>query len=146
MTNASTDSITQRFEVHATAESHFSWLRTRLSVERTLMSWLRTSVSLIGFGFTIVQFLDRWSTRDAKVVLFPEGPRYLGLALILSGVVGLLISISQYQATLKYLRSGNYAAIANVADQKKQTPLVAVSAFLALVGTFTFFAVFFHAV
>ena len=39
-----------RFAVKATAESHFSWLRTRLSVERTLMSWVRTSVSLIGFG------------------------------------------------------------------------------------------------
>lgn len=33
--------------------SHFSWLRTRLSVERTLMSWVRTAIALIGFGFTI---------------------------------------------------------------------------------------------
>ena len=36
--------------------SHFSWLRTRLSIERTLMSWVRTSTALIGFGFTIFQF------------------------------------------------------------------------------------------
>lgn len=27
------------FEVRATAESHFSWLRTHMSLERTLMSW-----------------------------------------------------------------------------------------------------------
>src|SRR5262249_43401590 len=46
-----------RFEVRVTADSHFAWLRTRLAVERTLMSWLRTAVALIGFGFTIVQFL-----------------------------------------------------------------------------------------
>jgi hypothetical protein len=29
-----------RFEVRVTADSHFAWLRTRLSVERTLMSWV----------------------------------------------------------------------------------------------------------
>ena len=48
-----------RFEVRVTADSHFGWLRTRLSVERTMMSWLRTAVSLIGFGFAIVQFFER---------------------------------------------------------------------------------------
>jgi inner membrane protein YidH len=53
---APTDPIADRFEVRLTADTHFGWLRTRLSVERTLMSYLRTAVSLIGFGFTIVQF------------------------------------------------------------------------------------------
>ena len=38
-------------------QTHFSWLRTRLSIERTFLSWTRTAVSLIGFGFTIYQFL-----------------------------------------------------------------------------------------
>ena len=51
--------LTGRFEVRATASDHFAWLRTRASVERTLMSWIRTAVSLIGFGFTIVQFFER---------------------------------------------------------------------------------------
>ena len=45
-----------RFDVRSTATDHFAWLRTRLAVERTLMAYLRTSVSLIGFGFAIVQF------------------------------------------------------------------------------------------
>jgi uncharacterized membrane protein YidH (DUF202 family) len=45
-----------RFEVNVTADSHFGWIRTRLSIERTMMSWLRTAASLIGFGFAIVQF------------------------------------------------------------------------------------------
>ena len=42
-----------------TSDSHFGWIRTRLAVDRTLLAWLRTSVSLIGFGFTIVQFFQR---------------------------------------------------------------------------------------
>ena len=59
MAEARIDAIPDRFEVRVTADTHFGWLRTRLSVERTLMSWVRTAVSLIGFGFAIVQFFDR---------------------------------------------------------------------------------------
>ena len=94
MANPSNDAIPGRFEVKPTASDHFSWLRTRLSVERTLMSWVRTAISLIGFGFAIVQFFDR--LKDLPGVAparFPEAPRYLGLALILCGVVALVISL-----------------------------------------------------
>jgi putative membrane protein len=48
-----------RFEVRVTSDSHFSWVRTRLSLERTMMSWLRTATALIGFGFAIVQSFNR---------------------------------------------------------------------------------------
>jgi hypothetical protein len=30
-------------EVRPTSDSHFAWIRTRLSLERTLMAWVRTS-------------------------------------------------------------------------------------------------------
>jgi putative membrane protein len=40
-------------------ESPFSWLRTRLSTERTLMSWVRTAAAFVGFGFTIFQFFEQ---------------------------------------------------------------------------------------
>jgi putative membrane protein len=53
MADSGTDTIPVRFEVKATASDHFSWLRTRLSIERTMMSWVRTATALIGFGFTI---------------------------------------------------------------------------------------------
>jgi len=52
---------TSRFDVKADVSSHFSWLRTRMSIERTLMSWVRTATALIGFGFTIFQFLHRFN-------------------------------------------------------------------------------------
>ena len=35
-----------RFEVRTTSDSHFSWVRTRLSLERTLMSWVRTGTAI----------------------------------------------------------------------------------------------------
>jgi hypothetical protein len=36
MVNASINKASGRFEVRATAADHFAWLRTRLTVERTL--------------------------------------------------------------------------------------------------------------
>jgi len=131
-----------RFGVRATADSHFSWLRTRLALERTLMAWARTAVSLIGFGFAIVQFLDRLQEMPgATPARFPDAARHLGLALIACGVLALLVSVWEYRWMRRYLRSGSFAAIAGVTKQGLETPLYAVSFILILVGTFAFFAV-----
>jgi putative membrane protein len=142
MANPSADTIPGRFEVEATASDHFSWLRTRLSVERTMMSWVRTATALIGFGFTIVQFFDRIQRMPGVApAYFPEAPRYLGLSLIFCGVIALMIAIWEYHWGLRYLWGGNFAAIAGVTREGKQSPLLAVAIVLALVGVFAFFAV-----
>jgi putative membrane protein len=76
MSNPGADTIPSRFDVRANASDHFSWLRTRPSVERTMMSWVRTAVSLIGFGFTIVQFFDRIQEMPGVAAgRFPDAPR-----------------------------------------------------------------------
>jgi putative membrane protein len=85
-----------RFEVKPYAERRFSWIRTRMSRERTLMSWVPTAAALIGFGCTIVPFFERLESDDGlEAAAFPDAPRYLGLALILTGVVALVLSIRQ---------------------------------------------------
>jgi len=48
-----------RFHAEANVQAHFAWLRTRLAAERTMMAYMRTAVSLIGFGFAIFQFFYR---------------------------------------------------------------------------------------
>ena len=148
MTETHASAAAPRFEVRPTSDSHFSWLRTRLSIERTLMAWVRTAVSLIGFGFTIVQFFDRLgSMGNAAPPVFPDAPRYLGLALIFCGVLSLIVSIWQYNWTNKYIRSGAFAAVAGVEDGGPgPTPLLAVSVALAIIGVFAFFAVAFRLV
>ena len=147
MANASADTIPGRFEVKATASDHFSWLRTRLSVERTMMSWVRTAIALIGFGFTIVQFFERMQGMPGVAAAhFPEAPRYLGLSLIFCGIMALVISIWEYHWGLRYLWGGNFAVIAGVTREGKQTPLLAVAIALVLIGLFAFFAVLLHAV
>lgn len=134
--------IMDRFEVRVTAADHFAWLRTRLSVERTLMSWVRTAVSLIGFGFAIVQFFDRMQQMPGvKSARFPDAPRYLGLALIFCGILGLVVSIWEYRWTLRYLWGGSFTPIAGITRERRQTPIVAVAVLLIFIGTFAFFAV-----
>ena len=135
-----------RFEVPPTAGSHFAWLNTRLAVERTLMSWVRTSVSLIGFGFTIVQFFEHLHAEVVAPALRPQAPRYLGLALIAAGVVALLISTWQYRKMLRYLWSKEFEPIAGVGDAVAMTPLYAVAIALIFIGLFAFGAVFIRAV
>ena len=131
-----------RFEVRATAADHFAWVRTRLALERTIMSWLRTSVALIGFGFAIVQYLQHLGQAPgARAAYLPEAPRYLGLALISCGILALLVSIWQYCWSIRYLWGEPYTPIAGITKEGMQTPVIAVAIVLLLIGLFAFFAV-----
>jgi putative membrane protein len=142
MADSNTASSAGRFEVRATASDHFAWLRTRLALERTIMSWLRTAVALIGFGFAIVQYLNHLQqTPGARPGYLPTAPEYLGLALISCGVLALVISIWQYRWGLRYLWGDPFTPIAGVTKEGKQTPIMAVALLLIGVGLFAFFAV-----
>jgi putative membrane protein len=133
-----------KFDVTPTAESHFSWVRTRMSLERTLMSWVRTATALIGFGFTIVQFFDRFQEmKGVEPALRPQAPRFLGLALILVGILALAIATLQYHQMVRYLWSGNFKTLAGVHGiYPKKTPVLTVAVALLLIGVYAFGAVF----
>ena len=147
MSDEQSSGRSNRFEVRVTADSHFSWLRTRFAVERTMMAYQRTAVSLIGFGFAIVQFFQNFHQmpRDSSA-RFPDAAWYLGLALISCGVLASVFSVLEYRRTIRYLWSGDYAAVAGMSREVKQTPLFAVSVILILIGLFAFFAVLLHLV
>ena len=131
-----------RFAVKVAAESHFAWLRTRLAVERTILAWIRTAVSLIAFGFTIVQFFERMqSIPGAAPATYPNAANYLGLALIGAGIASLIVSMWEYRWTIKYLWSGDYAAIAGITPEGRKSPVIAVAIVLLLVGVFAFCSV-----
>ena len=147
MNNQQDSGNPERFDVRSTASDHFAWLRTRLAVERTLMAYLRTSVSLIGFGFGIVQFFDRLEQMPgANPARFPEAARDLGLALIFCGVMAAIISVYEYRWMIHYLWSETFVSIAGLRNEKMQTPLYATTIVLILIGIFAFFAVLFRLV
>src|SRR3954452_10124271 len=113
MTNQPSENDPQRFAVRATSDSHFAWLTTRLSLDRTLMSWLTTATAMIGFGFTIVEFFERLeSIEGVAPALRPQASRYVGLALIGAGVLALAIAIWQYLLAVRYLWSEPYRPLA----------------------------------
>ena len=97
MSQPPSDGDPQRFEVRLTSDSHFSWLRTKLSMDRTLMAAERTAIAMIGFGFTIVQFFERFGDMEGVRPLRPQTPRYIGLALIAAGTITMAIAIWQYR-------------------------------------------------
>lgn len=136
------DQADDRFETRATADSHMAWLRTRLALERTMMAYIRTAASLIGFGFAIVQFFHNFHQmgEDARV-RFPEAALYLGMALIACGVLTAAISLFQFRWTIRYLWSGTFASIAGLTEEGKQTSLYATAGVLVVIGVFAFFAV-----
>ena len=145
MTGVPTAGTAGRFEVRASASDHFAWVRTRLALERTIMSWLRTAVALIGFGFAIVQYLYHLEQESgARQAYFPHAPQYLGLALISCGVLALLISIWQYWWSIRYLWGEPFTPIAGLTKEGMQTPVIAVAFILIGIGLFAFFAVLFR--
>ena len=131
----------ERFVVRPTVDTHFSWLRTRLAIETTMMAYMRTAASLIGFGFAIVQFFERMEDLGGAPARFPGAPRYLGLALIASGVASMVVSLWMFRWMLQYIWSSEFSAVAGIANEPRQTPLYVISICLAATGLFAFFAV-----
>ena len=132
----------RRFVVDAKAGNRLAWFRAWTILERTMSSWILTSITLIGFGFTIVLLFDEFSRfTGVEPPLRPLAPFYFGLALIGSGVVALVIAGWQYRAILAYLRQGQFAAVAEVNQRPVQTLVYAVTIVMIFVGVFAFLAV-----
>ena len=119
-----------------------AWIRTRLSLERTMMAWQRTATALIGFGFAIVQYLRHLrEIPGAHPAYLPDAPEFLGLALIFCGVFAAVISLWQYRWAVRYLWGGPFAPIAGMREEGERSPIIAVAILLIGIGMFAFFAV-----
>jgi|GEM_PF-157180 len=59
--------------------------RTRFSADNTLMAVIRTSLSMIGFGFTLQQTFEK--LREAGTIHDASAPRNFGVSLIALGIL-----------------------------------------------------------
>ena len=135
-----------RFQVKESVGSHFAWLNARLALEMTMMAWIRMAITLIGFGFTIVQFFERLNDMEGVApAAQPFAARYVGLVLIGAGVGALVVSVVQYRATTRYLWQEDFAAIAGIGKAPGNTPIYAVSIGLMVIGVVAFLAVLLRA-
>jgi putative membrane protein len=136
-----------RFQAKESVGSHFAWLSARLALEMTMMAWIRMAITLIGFGFTIVQFFERLNDMEGVApAAQPFAARYVGLVLIGAGVVALGVATVQYRATIRYLWQDEFSAVAGIAKTPGNTPMYAVTIALMVIGVAAFAAVLVRAI
>lgn len=78
----------------------YAFVRTAFSSERSLMSWIRTSVSLYTFGFSLIKFIDYMEEHGGSERIW-TGPRGLGLALIGLGMLVLVLGALEHLRRLR---------------------------------------------
>ncbi len=96
--------MTEVRALHTPTPDDLAKQRTMMAADRTLMAWMRTTLSMISFGFTIYKFMQYlYESQKGPVVIMPRGIRNLGLALITLGVVSLALACLQYWHDIKRL-------------------------------------------
>jgi putative membrane protein len=85
------------------ALSALALVRTAFSSQRSLMAWMRTSVSLYTFGFSIAKFTDYLEQR-AQGVEFSGSPRLLGLILIAMGIVAIVLAVFEHSRRIRRMK------------------------------------------
>jgi putative membrane protein len=113
-------------------------LRTAMAAQRTMMAWVRTALSLIGFGFTIYKFLQAAlvEAQGANLGLLKvQGPRRPGLFLIALGTASVLMGSIEYFGTIRRL---------NVHSEIRHNPLsfsFVLGVLIGLLGVFLFITI-----
>ena len=110
--------------------------RTRLAHDRTLMAWVRTSTSLISFGFTIYKFFQYLREQNAVRADRLFGPREYALLMISVGVVALVFATLQHRRDMKALRA--------LHPEIPYSLVTVLAGFMSLIGVVTLLAVIFR--
>ena len=88
--------------------------RNRLAADRTLMAIMRTSLSMIGFGFTLYTFVTNFIRNDADHgVLAQQAPTRFALTMIILGTLLLTLGIIGHYRYMLAMRSQRQALIAD---------------------------------
>ena len=111
--------------------------RSREAADRTLLAWIRTALSLIGFGFGIGKFYDYMQTAGIQRELDPiRSTLIFGAGFIVLGVLGLAAAVIQHARLLRRLDEAEYV-------YAPPLPLGMIMAMLLLlIGVFGLVAVF----
>lgn len=90
---------------HTDLSTRLEFDRTRVAFDRAAMDWVRTSISLITFGFSIYKFfqleLEQTGARPASHHVF--GARGFAIMLVAAGLVSLIIGSVEHHKNIKCL-------------------------------------------
>jgi putative membrane protein len=109
--------------------------RNRAAAERTLMAWIRTSLSLISFGFGIDRIVAALHRGLGDKIDPLHLSRILGLAFIAIGTLALLAAALSHREDLRRINRGDFTYVSRLS----LSFVVALS--LILVGLFAFIGI-----
>jgi putative membrane protein len=116
----------------------YPWIQSRLALERTLLAWVRTAASMIGFGFAIFHFFEALNASPGVRPPFrPGSSKVLGLSLVGIGTLALALALAQYLLMLRYLDVESFRRAAGI---PRFRPGLIVAVALMAVGAATFWA------
>ena len=86
--------------------------RNREAADRTLMAWVRTSISLFGFGFAIAKTYEYieadYLEETGRFLDTLHTPLIFGIGFIVLGMVGIFTGVIQYGRILKRIKSDQF--------------------------------------
>ena len=106
--------------------------RTMMAADRTLMAWVRTSLSMNSFGFTIYKVLEGFVSSGANLPR-SETPRDMGLFLTGLGTVAMVMGTIEYVQTLRDLHS--------IVEIRIRRPAFLMALLMAVMGVVLFFSI-----
>lgn len=94
-------------------ENSNKMINEHMSNERTFLSWIRTGIGIMVFGFVIVKFSLFVNQLPASFFQDSTIPKngftiFLGIGLVLTGALTILLSYFKYKQTHKLLQKGDY--------------------------------------
>jgi putative membrane protein len=90
---------------HKEAADHLDLaaMRTLMAADRSLMAWVRTSLSMLSFGFTIYKVLEGFQ-QAGRDLPRENTPRNAGIFLAVAGTLAIIMGTIEYWQTLQQLR------------------------------------------
>jgi putative membrane protein len=109
--------------------------RVYFAAERTLLAWIRTGLAMMGFGFVVARFalyLRALVVSAGRVRAgSPDGSLWLGVALVLLGVLVTLWAARRHARLMQRLRAGTWT------PEHTSRSAIAAAIALAVVGLAT---------
>jgi putative membrane protein len=127
-------------EVKVNIANELAKERNRAAYDRTLMAWIRTAISLIGFGFAIAKSYEYIQMdemeKTGRFIDQIHAPLWFGMSFIVLGMLCILGGVIQYGEVVKRIQSAQFT-------YGEPRPLVKIVALILLIiGIFALITLF----
>jgi putative membrane protein len=127
-------------EVKTNLANELAKERNRAAYDRTLMAWIRTAISLIGFGFAIAKSYEYIQMdemeKTGRFIDQIHAPLWFGMSFILLGMLCILGGVIQYVKVVIQIRTGEFT-------YGEPRPLAKIIALILLIiGVFALITIF----